>query len=226
MIARVLAVAIAAGLIAGIFASLIQSYKIVPLIHQAETYEVAAEEGDHDHGAADGHHDGAAWAPDDGLERVLFTGLANCLTGIAYGLLLVAGFLLCRREIDWRKGILWGLGGFAAFALAPAVVLPPEVPGVAAAPVPLRQGLWALIAVATATGLAMVVFAKAWALRLLGLALILGPLAISTPHGDGMGSVPPELSAQFVATSLAAAALFWIALGGLSGHFYRRFLGQ
>lgn len=234
MIARVLAVAIAAGLIAGLFASLIQSYKVFPLIQQAETYEVAAAEGDHqvaaadghDHAATDGHHDGTAWAPGDGLERAAYTWLANSLTGVAFGLLLVAGFLLCRRDIDWRKGVLWGLGGFAAFALAPAVVLPPEAPGAVAASVPLRQGLWALIAVATAGGLALVVFAKPWALRLLGFVLILAPLAISTPHGEGVGNLPPELSAQFVTASLGAAALFWVTLGGLSGHFYRRFLGQ
>lgn len=218
MIARVLAVAIAAGLIAGLFASLIQSYKVFPLIQQAETYEVAAAEGD-PQGAA-------AWGPSDGLERTAYSWLANSLTGVAYGLLLVAGFLLCRRDIDWRKGVLWGLGGFAAFALAPAVVLPPEAPGAVAASMPLRQGLWALIAVATAGGLALVVFAKPWGLRLLGLVLILAPLAISTPHGEGIGNVPPELSAQFVTASLGAAALFWVTLGGLSGHFYRRFLGQ
>ena len=75
-------------------------------------------------------------------------------------------------------------------------------------------------------GLALVVFAKPWALRLLGLVSILAPLAISTPHGEGVGNVPPELSAQFVTASLGAAALFWVTLGGLSGHFYRRFLGQ
>ena len=218
MIARVLAVAIAAGLIAGLFASLIQSYKVFPLIQQAETYEVAAAEGD--------HQGAAAWGPGDGLERTAYSWLTNSLTGVAYGLLLVAGFLLCRRDIDWRKGVLWGLGGFAAFALAPAVVLPPEAPGAVAASIPLRQGLWALIAVATAGGLALVAFAKPWALRLLGLVLILAPLAISTPHGEGVGNVPPELSAQFVTASLGAAALFWVILGGLSGHFYRRFLGQ
>jgi cobalt transporter subunit CbtA len=160
------------------------------------------------------------------LERAAYTWLANSLTGVAFGLLLVAGFLLCRRDIDWRKGVLWGLGGFAAFALAPAVVLPPEAPGAVAASIPLRQGLWALIAVATAGGLALVVFAKPWGLRLLGLVLILAPLAISTPHGEGIGNLPPELSAQFVTASLGAAALFWVTLGGLSGHFYRRFLGQ
>ena len=218
MIARVLAVAIAAGLIAGLFASLIQSYKVFPLIQQAETYEVAAAEGD--------HQGAAAWAPSDGLERTAYSWLTNSLTGVAYGLLLVAGFLLCRRDIDWRKGVLWGLGGFAAFALAPAVVLPPEAPGAVAASVPLRQGLWALIAVTTAGGLALVAFAKPWGLRLLGLVLILAPLAISTPHGEGIGNLPPELSAQFVTASLGAAALFWVILGGLSGHFYRRFLGQ
>jgi cobalt transporter subunit CbtA len=246
MIARVLAVAIAAGLIAGLFASLVQSYKVTPLIYQAETFESA---GGHDHGAAasaaadhgaghshgdghgashggDGGHDAGGWAPSDGLERILFTVLANCLTGIAFALLLVAGFVLWGGEVDWRKGLLWGLGGFAAFALAPAMVLPPEVPGAVAAGVSLRQGLWVLIALLTAAGLALAVFAKGWPLRAVGLVMILAPLAISTPEGDGVGEVPPELSAQFVAASLGAAALFWVALGSVSGHFYRRFLGS
>ena len=103
----------------------------------------AHDHGSHDHGAADGHHDGTAWAPEDGLERIFFTVIANCLTGVAFGCCWWPAFALYRRDMDWRKGVLWGLGGFAAFALAPAVVLPPEVPGAAAAAVPLRQGLWA-----------------------------------------------------------------------------------
>lgn len=230
MIARVLAVAIAAGLIAGLFASLVQGYKVTPLIYQAEVYEGTGSSHDHTAAADQNHGDEAdesvAWAPEDGLERILFTTLANCLAGVAFGLLLVAGFVLCGREIDWRKGILWGLGGFAAFALAPAVVLPPEVPGAVAAGVSLRQGLWVLIALLTASGLALAVFSKGWPARVIGVAVVLAPLAISTPEGQGIGSVPPELSAQFVAASLGAAALFWVALGGVSGHFYRRFVGS
>lgn len=233
MIARVLAVAIAAGLIAGLFASLVQAYKVTPLIFQAETYEGAGDHsataghshGEHNHGEHDHGGDGA-WAPEDGLERISFTILANCLVGVGFSLLLVAGFVLSGREVDWRKGVLWGLGGFAAFALAPAVVLPPEVPGSVAAAVSVRQGLWLLIAVLTATGLAIVFFSNNWLLRTIGMAVLLAPLVIATPEGDGVGSVPPELSAQFVAASLGAAALFWVALGGVSGHFYRRFVGS
>ena len=86
--------------------------------------------------------------------------------------------------------------------------------------------LWFLIAALTASGLALAVFSKSWLPRAIAVVMILAHLAITTPEGDGIGGVPPELSAQFVAASLGAAALFWVALGGISGHFYRRFVGN
>ena len=245
MIARLLTVAVIGGLVAGLFVSLAQMYKVTPLIHKAETYEStgapgAGTTGDgHSHGhdqdqetgdsATTGqphdHDHGGAWAPADGVERITFTVLTNVLTSIGFGLLLVAGFALSGREINAQNGLLWGLGGFAAFALAPAAILPPEMPGAAAADLTTRQILWVSVAAVTAAGLALAAFAKSMPLRAVGIALVVVPLLFSPPHGEGAGLVPPELAAEFVAASLAVAALFWAFLGSLSGALYRRFMG-
>jgi cobalt transporter subunit CbtA len=237
MIARVLIVALLAGLVAGLAAAAVQLHKVTPLILAAETYEGSdAGAGGHSHGEADHDHetgapdhdahDHGAWAPDDGLERNAFTILANVLIGIGWALLLVGGFVLSRRRIDWRSGLLWGLGGFAAFALLPAIVLPPEVPGAVAAPLATRQALWFGVALSGAAGLAFLAFGRAVPVKVLGAVLVVAPLFIATPHGEGHGSVPPELAAQFVTASLGMAAVFWVVLGGLSGLFYKRFVAR
>jgi len=36
---------------------------------------------------------------------------------VGYALLLVACFSLSGRAVDGRRGVLWGLAGFAAFSL-------------------------------------------------------------------------------------------------------------
>jgi predicted cobalt transporter CbtA len=58
---------------------------------------------------------------------------------------------------------------------------------------------------------------------LIGAALLILPHAIGAPgvREEG-GAVPPELAARFVATSIFAAALFWLLVGGMSGWLYQR----
>ena len=233
MIMRILWAALVAGILSGVVITGVQAVKVTPLIYEAETYEGAGHshgeeaattsEGAHDHGA---HDHGEAWAPHDGFERIFFTGLANVLTSVGFAFLLVAGFTLSKREMDWQRGLLWGLGGFAAFALIPGVILPPEVPGAAAAAVETRQLYWFGIAGVSAVGLMLCFLGKQMALRMLGAALAVGPVFLVSPHGEGHGTVPPELAAHFVAASLGTAAIFWACLGGLAGHFYQRFMGK
>ena len=203
MIGRVLIAALLAGLVAGLAAAVVQLHKVTPLILEAETYEVAGG-GGHSHGEethddGTGAHDHVAWAPEDGFERSAFTILANVLIGVGWALLLVGGFVLSRRRIDWRGGLLWGLAGFAAFALLPAIVLPPEVPGAVAAPVAIRQALWLGVALSGAVGLACLIFAKTVAVRVLGAVLVVAPLFIGTPHGEGHGARPAGVDLQVAA---------------------------
>jgi cobalt transporter subunit CbtA len=232
MIARVLWAALIAGLIAGAVATAIQLTRLVPLIAVAETYEAAAAR-DHDH-VDDGVHDGAGaataqhaeedeWEP-TGWTRPAFTALFNTLTGVAYGLLLVAAMTLAGRPTDKRAGLLWGLAGFLAFAAAPALGLPPELPGMPAADLVARQGWWIGTAAATAAGIAALAFGSL-AFKAAGAILLVLPHVIGAPHlaehAEGAG-VPAEIAAQFVAASLLSALLFWLALGASAAHFLNR----
>ena len=45
---------------------------------------------------------------------------------------------------------MWGLAGFAVFTIAPGLGLPPELPGVPAAPLLSRQIWWVTAVLATA----------------------------------------------------------------------------
>lgn len=218
MLRRILAAAVLAGIAAGVLVSALQAVKVTPLILEAETFEAAAM------AAAVGLGGGeAAWAPAQGLERGLTTALANVVTAIGFALLLAACFAL-KGAIDWRRGVVWGLAGFAAFHLAPALGLPPELPGMGAAPLMERQAWWLATVAATAAGLALVAFAPGRARKALGVVLIAAPHAVGAPEGPAHGgAVPAELAAQFAAASLATAGAFWAVLGGLTGFFFRRF---
>ena len=170
-----------AGLIVGLVVTVAQRFGTVPLILHAEVYEQAAEAAaltvsatphDHDadtaaapdHGPAAGlqahHHEhgAAAWEPADGIERTAYTALFNVLDWIGFGLMLTGLLVLLGRPVTWREGFLWGLGGFAAFVIAPSLGLPPELPGIPAAPLTPRQIWWVATALVTAIGLWLIVF--------------------------------------------------------------------
>lgn len=240
MLRRVLAVGLIAGLVAGIAVTAVQQMQVVPLILAAEVFESAdpahrhdAAPHDHAPGAAAHSHDSEAWAPQDGLERTLFTLLANVVAGVGYGAILVALMVFAGRRVDWRRGLLWGLGGFAAFALAPAMGLPPELPGMAAADLAARQYWWISSALATIAGLGLIVFAPARPAALKIAAPIAGIVLLALPHLIGAplhtaegGNVPAELAARFAVASLVAQAAFWAVLSAIAGHLLGRVLPQ
>lgn len=149
--------------------------------------------------------------------------LANVLTGVGFALFLVAAVALSGRAVDWRRGLLWGLAGFAVFAIAPALGLPPEPPGVDAGPVPPRQIWWIATAAATALGLGLLVFARPWWVKVAALAVLALPHIVGAPSIAGMPSLVPKALVQtFVVAFLATTGIFWIVLGGLSGFLYRK----
>lgn len=223
MFSRIVFSAALAGLFAGLLWTALQQAWAVPLILEAETYENAAP-AEPAAGTTDAHaeHDAAAWAPADGAQRLLLTGLGNIVLAIGLGLLLGACYAL-RGAVTWKQGLLWGLGGFAALNLAPALGLPPELPGTEAAALQSRQIWWLATVVATGAGLAMLVFLPKIAWKAGGLALIVLPHLVGAPHPEVQGGLaPPELEQQFILASLATNAVVWLVLGALTALFFTR----
>jgi cobalt transporter subunit CbtA len=225
---RIVLVAALAGLIAGVLAAVAHEIATVPVILKAEVYEKAAEPhaAAHAHAAATAAHErpSEGWAPRDGLERKAFTALADVLSGIAFALLLASAIALRGGEIDWRRGLYWGLAGFATFTLAPGLGLPPVVPGTEAAPLTDRQIWWAATAAATAGGLALMFLGRKAGWAVAGVALLVLPHMVGAPQPAEADSLAPAtLAHRFMVASVVTSLLFWAVLGSMTGYFYRRF---
>lgn len=201
MITRTLMTGLLAGLAAGIVLSLLYVGKIQPLILAAEAYERG---GDH-----------ATAAP---FMRYIDTFLFNVLTGVGFGLLLAAVLTWRGGKAGIGRGVMWGIAGFAVFVMAPAAGLPPELPGAISAPLEERQLWWLFAAVATASGIGLLIFTAGQAWRAIGVVLILVPHIVGAPTTDVYGgTLPAELAASYVGVTIAAMAVFWIVLGGVAG---------
>lgn len=226
---KIFLTAVLAGLVAGVFVFGVQTAKLTPLILEAEVYEDAdaakKETAAKASAAAMGmemplHEE--AWEPANGVERNSYRFLADLGVGVGFSLMLVGAFALRGDRMDARRGVLWGLAGFAVFSLAPGFGLPPELPATMAASLTERQIWWVGTALATAFGLYCLVFQRSNALKAAGLAVMIAPHIIGAPKPPLGGMVPTELNAEFAAASLATMAMFWIVLGGLSGWLYGR----
>jgi len=200
--------ALVAGVAAGLVAACLQQLFLVPLILQAEAVEL-----------------GGAEHVQHGIDRALYTALFDCLGAFGFALLLAAAFSW-RSRISWKQGLLWGLAGYASFALAPALGLPPELPGVEAAPLLGRQIWWIAAALATAGGIACMAFAPAGRLRLLGTVLIVLPHIIGAPGAEEASPLPAELARHFAVGSLAVSAVMWMMLGAITAAMMKRTAGM
>jgi cobalt transporter subunit CbtA len=150
---------------------------------------------------------------------MLATALFNCLAAFGYGLLLAAAMLV-RRDGGWLRGLGWGAAGWVSFALAPALGLPPELPGAAEGALAARQLWWVYAAAGAAVGLALLVFARGWAWRLAGCLSAIAPQLVGAP-GPGWQGLPPDAQA-FAIGAVAVAAAFWLSLGTATGALLTR----
>ena len=250
---RIVFSALLVGLIAGLLVTAIQLWQVVPIIQGAEVFEggapspaplpgdingsssVGAGDGNHDHTAHE--HSGDEWAPEDGLERSTYTLFVNVLNAFAFALLVLAGIMVSVKikavsQLRWVHGILWASAGYIIFFAAPALGLPPEIPGMAAAPLQERQIWWLMTIILTATGLGIVAFTKSpW--RFAALLLLVIPHVIGAPHPGGtmFAGHPAEavaqlekLASQFITATAIANAILWLSLGLASIWAARRYL--
>jgi cobalt transporter subunit CbtA len=194
---RLALVAAAAGLAAGVAFTVPQQVVLVPAILGAEALE------------AGGHH-----LPQAVLSRLAFTFVFNWLAGFGYALLVVAGMAL-RGHLGWRRGLLWGAGGWLCFACAPAIGLPPELPGAIETALAGRQLWWVGAAAGAAVGLTLVAFGRGWGWRLAGVLLAAMPHLAGAP-GPGWHGLP-SAGLRYAIGALAIAGLFWLTLGAAAG---------
>lgn len=229
MLRRILCVALIAGALSGFVMSGVQMLWSVPLIHAAEEFETpASEPTGHVHTHADGmqhdHATGAVWAPKDGFERTLWTVITNIILGVGAGLIMTAFMALRKNPTTVLTGVLYGIGAFASISLAPALGLPPELPGMAAADLQGRQAWWLLTAVSTASSIALLVYAPSVLIKIAAVALLVIPHIVGAPQPlSHETAVPAGLISEFIVASLVTTGIFWIALGGAVGLLAAKF---
>jgi cobalt transporter subunit CbtA len=238
---RIILTSLLVGLVGGLFMTLGQQWQVAPIIIAAEVFEVAepealvTESSAHNHGD-DQHHDAQAWAPEDGAERFIYSGLSNVLAAVGFSALLLA--IMCQLQLSGitrltpLKGLAWGLAGFVAFFVAPGLGLPPEIPGVEAAPLENRQAWWVLTVLATGVGLGVLAFAPK-------LAKIGGALLLAVPHiivapriaGPEFSHPDPQvvqtlmsLHVDFIVASAFTNGVFWVILGLASAWMLNRWV--
>jgi cobalt transporter subunit CbtA len=240
MIHKMLASALIAGCAAWLLAAVLHFAFVQKYILLGEAYEsgdavhfaaaAPAGHGEAGHDATEAHGDAHGGAHEEGAISpfarntwtVLFTGLVY----VAYALILVAGFGLARSlgiGIGAQQGLLWGVGGFVAFHLAPAIGIAPELPGTPAPDLGDRQ-LWLFFTIgATATGLALLAYGRGVIAVVLAAALIAAPHVVGAPALEGFGGVvPPEVAAAFSARVLGVGLAVWALMGWVAGSVWER----
>jgi len=230
---RIIYSAVGIGLLTGLLLSLMQIVSVDPIIFAAEAYEL--EMPDASPAGHEGHdHDHTGWAPADGLERTAYTVLSNISAAIGFAAIMLAlmNLFAMMRQGDFKPvhSLLWGLAGFAALYLAPAIGLPPEIPGIEAAPSGHRQAWWLLAVSSIGAGLGLLALAplRYKAISVLFFAI---PYLVGAPHPEGPLFVHPdpaavialmELHQRFIIASGIVNLLFWIALGLACGYAFNR----
>lgn len=250
MLTRIIAAGLLAGVISGVCVSALQHATTVPLILQAEVYEHAAPAAephrqssfngktgngttgarlilahtttDETGGEATGQP--AVWQPANGLERTAYTTISTIGTAAGFALMLLAAMIASGTAITTRQAAVWGVGAFFATGLAPAMGVPPELPGTMAAELQSRQIWWFATAIATALGVWLMFQRATIAWLASGIALIAAPHIIGAPHINQLTSVvPAELAGRFTAVSLGVHAVLWLLTGALAGYFWQKF---
>lgn len=225
MFTRLLTSGLFAGAAAGLITALLQLWFVQPVLLHAELYEG----GELIHFGVDSVVPAVQELPGfdplrDGLS-IVFTMLIYS----GYALILTALMSVAEGQgavIDARTGLLWGIAGFVAVHFAPGFSLAPEVPGVAAADVGLRQ-IWWFITVAMAAGaMWLIAFGRNWAAWIGAAVLLLAPHVYGAPEPEVFsGPVPTELGALFAARAFGIGMVAWVLLGTFAGHFWSRGVG-
>lgn len=227
--------ALIVGAIAGGIWGILQIFTTSPIILAAEIYEVseplAADSHSHEGEAAHSHADASIWAPDDGPERVIYTLISAMLAAVGFAMITLA-LMALNNKTSLTSGLLFGLAGFISFFVAPAIGLPPEIPGTIAADLDMRQTWWLATVALTAAGLASIAFMSV-IYKFVGVSLLVIPHLIGAPQPEhhGFANTDPvamaaltDLSVDFVLMTGISLLVLWLSIGLLSAYFAKKFV--
>lgn len=200
MKSRIMLAVIAAGIVAGAMMALLQQLGTTQYIMEAELLAEGIEQN------------GIDWA------RFGSTAMATILVAVGFAGLLAGVALVMGKEITAQNGLLWGAAAFAAFTFAPALGLPPELPGMDAATLSERQYWWGGTVIVTAIGLYLIAFHKTPLMMGIAAILISAPHLIGAPEiAHVVGDIPPTLSASYAVVSLGTSFAMWSLIGFFLG---------
>ena len=232
------------GVITGLLLTAVQSVGVTPTLLAAEQFEnseasAADTHAEHGHAhpegeSAGGHHHAGGWAPEDGVERWLYTALSNVLAAIGFSavmlVLMTQLYVRDRLQLTPAQGLFLGVCGYVVVFVAPAIGLPPEIPGSSSPALMSRQLWWTFAVLAVAVGLGVLLLARHWK-KLLGLPLLILPYAFVPVHVGPLfeNSNPSVVAAlmalhtDFIWISAFTNLVFWLSLGLLCALILHRF---
>ncbi len=211
------------AIIAGLVFSAYQALIITPIIVNSEVYE-AAERINQTEVIE-------TWAPEDGLERHSWSFATNFLLCFAYALILLSAMTI-KSSVNAVKGLFWGGAAYLSIFVAPALGLPPEIPGMEAAHLEGRQAWWIFTVIITLLALWLIAF-QSPINKAIGVVLIVIPHIIGAPQPELHGFANTDVKAIEALTSLwhnfilqtsIANALLWLVIGGLSGYLVKKYI--
>jgi cobalt transporter subunit CbtA len=210
--------AFALSIVAGSVLSVYQAFFITPIIVASEVYEVAEIVN---HKQTNEHE---AWAPEDGIERHGWNFTSNFLVSFAFALILLSAISL-KSSVTMLEGVFWGGAAYLTVFAAPALGLPPELPGMEAAYLEGRQSWWLFTVCVTALSLWLIAY-QAMVHKIIGLLLLISPHIIGAPqpYVHGFINTNPQaiesltlLWHQFIIQTSIANLLLWLLIGMGSG---------
>ncbi len=209
------------AIVAGLIFSAYQAFFITPIILSSEVYEILEPV----------NHQIEAWSPADGMERNAWSFGTNFLLCFAYALMLLSAMSV-KPEVTAIKGLFWGIAAYLTLFVAPALGLPPEIPGMEAAYLEGRQVWWLVTVIFTAVSLWMIAFQSLF-YKGVGVVLIIIPHIFGTPQPETHGFANTEPIAiealttlwhQFIIQTSIGNALLWLVMGASAGFLIKCFI--
>jgi cobalt transporter subunit CbtA len=237
--------ALVVALLVGSVQAALQQWQAMPIILSAETFEaqkaVPAPLAAHDHDHANDHQHteaGNDWAPADGLERTMWTLVANLLHVFSMALLMFAvmGVWVWKRGAQpapLRLAFIVAAAGWLSLHFWPSLGLPAEIPGMDAARLGSRQGWWLLAAGCAALACASAAWLRTRWRWFAAVAWLAVPFAWGAPqHASdplaGFGADAQAqlrtLAAHFVWVTGWISLTLWASLGAACGVVFQRWL--